>query len=207
MGWNKPWPALLLITFTLLGCKQAPTNLSAYKNWFASTENGYVKTRQVGQLEYKVMYTPAEYLVSNNLSDQQVYTQDALEAQLAAYSTGRNFILQVGFNTPEPAAGEALIAAQAASYEQYAERIQNLAFKLKERAKLVAGGDTCAPTIYHYERGFELAKRQTFLFSFPAPTASSEFTFIFDDPLFETGLNKFHFGALAPIPPLPINYQ
>lgn len=198
---------IIFIGFLLFGCGGNPSNLLAYTNWFSDKNNGYIKTKQVGSIVYKVIYTPAEYLMSQELEDNVQYKKEELALKLKELKEGRNFILQVGFSPDEDAKAENLIAAKIKNYDQYKKIITDLSFNIESNASLVSGSDTIYPSIYHFERGYELAKSQTFLFSFPVLNEIDDMTFIFDDPMFETGINKFQFNNLKRIPPLPINYK
>ena len=198
---------LCLVLSFAMSCENAPRSLAQYSNWFASLDNGYVKQKQVGKILYKVIYTPAEYLLSRQLAADQTYDVEAIEAKLSELKAGKNFILQVGLASGEASGGEELLAAKVKDYEGYKQLIDQLSFNFQEQASLITNGDTLAPSMYHFERGYELAKTQTFLFAFPVSDATDEMTFRFEDPLFETGVNKFRFSQLKTIPPLPINYN
>ena len=85
-----------------------------------------------------------------------------------------------------------------------------MAFQFENNIELNIGGQNLSPIIYHYERGFELGKKQRFLFAFQIPEqiSSEEATFVFYDNIFNTGKNNFKFSVIEEkTPQLPINIK
>jgi hypothetical protein len=85
----------------------------------------------------------------------------------------------------------------------YEALIKELSFGMKDRISLVIGKDTLAPSLYHYERGFELGNHQRFLFAFPkGKEAAESFQVIYNDEIFSSSLLKFSFSDTNDFPDL-----
>ncbi len=196
--------ALVFLSSWSIRCTDGPRTLSEYKDWFYETKNGFIEEKKIGGLILNVVYTPTEYLVSKELEENKHYSKKKIEEIRQSYKGGKNFILQIGIDSEKEFDGDELLASKVKSFEEWKTLIEELSFGIKENVKLIADSDTLSPSMYHFERGYELGQQQRFLFSFPSDKNYQKMSLRFDDEHFHTGRSYFNFSDKKDIPQLPI---
>jgi len=199
---------LFICLFCFLACNNYhPKTKREYRAWFANEDNGFLKKKQIGYLQFNVQYRPIDYMLLNELEEDKSYDKNQIDTLRKSYGSSKYFLLEVGIDDEDMTINEDMTRLMINNYKEFQELITTLAFDMKSKVSLQLGEDTYEPSIYHFERGYELGYKQRFVFAFAIPSESdkSEFTFVFDDDLFDSGINKFKFEALSNIiPSLPI---
>lgn len=171
------------------------TSIRDFQAWFNKPENGFIKKRNVNGLEFSVQYRPPELMLINEIKREEALTLHMIDSLSNLYGDSDYFLLTI---RPDPENFDPqgdLIKSRVENYSQYSEAIKYLSFYLDENIELLVGEDTLVPNFYHYERGFEVSNKQSFLVSFPRTDNSSQSKkFIFDDFVFYSGRLKFNFN-------------
>ena len=197
---------MLLTCNMLIGCDDKPQDIGEYKSWFTDIRNGYVKEIVIKDLTYSVQYRPRELMMLNDIIGQDL-SVNVIDSIRETYGNSEYFLLEIG---PGQKLGDAtgdLIKNYSYDYESYASIFNELAFHADENVLMIVGTDTLAPTLHHYEQGFELGTSQKILFAFhPAITSdNTDVVFIYDDEVFGAGRLRFKFNIdRSEIPQLPI---
>lgn len=204
----RPHIALAALVLGILaGCSSEPQTPVAYKGWFAAEENGCIKSKTIGNLEFVVQYRPAELMAIDELVHQSAVGTPAVDSVLATYGGSEYFLVRVRPKAELNQHTGDLLQEFAPDYEAYDELAQKLSFELGQHLQLVTAGDTLEPALFHREPTYELGAEQRFLIAFQPekPATAREMTFIYDDELFRSGRLKFKFDIdKTAIPPLPI---
>lgn len=186
---------LFLVVFLFVNCKPRVNNIAEFKSWFNDPENEFVKEKYVNDLKFSVQYRPAELMICNELKDLKK-GQSSLDSLKRTYKNSLYFLLEIGFDEREKKKQGDVLLKDIHTYEQYVEKVNYLSFQLENNTWLVVGKDTIPPSLYHFERGYELGKKQTIMFAFPYSGSinKKDMAFFFNDDAFKTGLNIFKFN-------------
>ncbi len=183
----------IILIFLLSACGKAKIHsVAEYKEWINNPKHGYTKEKYVDNIKIKVQYRPIEMMIANEVKHINNISDTSMDSLKKSYGNSRYFIMEIGYDERNGEKNADLVRAGAATYNAYSEKVQQLAFGLENNVRIVCGKDTVAPTLYNYERGYELGKKESFVFAFPALN-TKEIIFIYADEIFGTGINKFQF--------------
>ena len=182
----------------LVGCSNNINTSFEYKKWCANQENGLVKTKQIGHLHFYVQRKPKALVALAELEEHPTLNQDSL---IQIYAGSDYYMLDISWkdenNTEQPLRGKLT------NYQEYAELVNQLSYSIAQNIKLEYEGEQIEPSIVHYEPGYELARSNRFMISFPAQQDLKASRFVFNDQYFGTGVQKFKFDEITNIPELP----
>jgi len=198
-----------LVLFLFSNCSDTPSDLSTYGKWF-NQEHGYINEKFINKLSFRVQYKPIELMMLRELEANTAYSKEEIENLRESFGSSLYFLLEIAFDERAETINEDLLRITAKDYNAFAENVKHFAFNMESAVELSINGATIVPVIYHYERGFELGKKQRFLFAFQPPESinKEEVTFVFYDDIFKTGKNNFKFKVInEEVPPLPIDYK
>ena len=180
-----------------------PENSQEYKSWFADPDNGFLKTRQLGNLTMKAQYRPAELMMIDEIKAAKINDMTLRDSVKATYGNSKYFILEITY-TENAGIDQDMLKKVVGSYDEYSEKVAQLAFDAGHMMKLSVNGKEYAPSLYHHERSYELAKKTVFLVAFPAEEDPDELTLIWGDEIFNTGINRFKFTDInKKLPEIP----
>ncbi|MDF2456584.1 MAG: hypothetical protein K0R51_2577 [Cytophagaceae bacterium] len=189
----------ILSVVSLLSCNR-PKDLREYRTWFGNPENGFVKTHTWHDLDYNVYYRPSDLMAAYELDEEEKHTDKEVDSLIKSYDESYYFLLElsakegVNLEWNETENGE----------KGYEALIKELSFGMKDRISMVVNKDTLEPSLYHYERGFELGNHQRFLFAFPKDKEKEKesFQIIYNDEIFSSSILKFSFSDTNDFPDL-----
>lgn len=193
----------LAVLIGLSSCKDQPKTLREYKSWFSNPDHGYVCTKQINGLQFKVQHRPVDLQMLNEIEASRSYTKKEVEHIRASYGNSEYFLLEISHDKTE----ESAEMMNAQTYGQYAEKFKTLSSGLGEYVELQTESSTNAPQLYHYEPSYELGQKIRVLFAFPHVKDGEAMTFVYNDLLFSTTKLKFKFeNDQGSYPELPITY-
>lgn len=193
--------AIIFVGVLFYSCSQDSLSPSEFMRWVEDPNNGLNKSKTIGAFELQIQYKPLEYIAvqegrSELISESEVQTRiDELEG--LDYYTLRIGSLE----------GTEMIQSGAVSEQEYQSRsfyFDALAF---QDMKLVAGGDTLACVLYHFERNYGLAPYNNMVLAFEKPMhRDSDRQFIFEDQVLGLGPVKFTiaYQDISSVPPLKL---
>lgn len=195
-------PAILLI-ISLASCRQNLESKSDYLSWFADDRNGLTKKQTVNGIDFIVTYRPTEVLLMQELDLSRDYSENEIKQIRSSYDSSLHFLMEISF--PKDYA-----IKNSTDQSTFLKFFQELAFGIEDKVELITPDGIYPPAFFHYERGYELAKKERFLFSFMKPDAKNfkEITFQYKDDLFNTSVLNFTFDLKnieAPELPIRIN--
>lgn len=201
---QRTWNILVLgvsLSALVAGCgKAVVSDVNTFKKLIFRPEQGLVKEKQVGGILYKLNFMPASYLAYNSSLQGGATTQADKDSLLAGYAHSLTFLLNIG-----PAKGQDFDITQlgVANYGEFAEQLEQLAFKAADWITLEANGQVYKPSLVRMENINALEKSRNFMVVFENPAVVGEdlmqfdWTFVYADELFNTGVNKFLFSREA----------
>jgi len=198
----------ILIIALASSCRPKVKTMAEYKAWFNDEKNGFVKEKYVKGLKIRVQYKPVDLMIVNELRAATAISEKELDSIKKEYGNSLYFMMEAGYDEREKEQGNDIIKENNTDYASYTEKVKILSFNLQNNVWLVSGKDTVHSTLYHYERGYELGKKEAYLFAFPNTLKfnNSHVIFVFYDELFNTGINNFQFDTNKKnLPQLPLN--
>jgi hypothetical protein len=191
----------ILIVFSLSACKKTEiADSKEYFSYLANPKNGLVKEKTVAGLTIKVKYIPEDYLVYNMVKDLDLKTLTPTykDSIAKSYANSVTYMVSIG-----PAQNEDFDVTRVGvgSYQEFAERIEQMAFNAQDWFAVTIKDKSHTPVIVRMENINALEKSRNFMVIFNSTKGSendfrkNDMCLTYDDGLFNTGLNKFIFNA------------
>lgn len=171
-----------------------------YLSFVNSEENGLVIKKQANGFEIKLTYLSPDYLAYRELSAEKNTLKNKIDSIKNFYSKTMTFMMTI---TPdeEKRKGEDAVLYGIRNYAEYKERLYNLNFEIENNISIETGSISFKPVLTSFENSYGLSAGRSILFVFaPEQMAQNEFynsesvDFIYDDELFDTGINHFTFS-------------
>jgi len=157
-----------------------------YVRYITNTDNGCKKTMQAAGWEFCMQYRPYEYVMLNeNRGNPKGYPFAARKAQLQG-TAWFTISMKRTDNSPSP------LRYQAASLDEYNERLNYYLNDAGKDIKLVYDSDTLWPMSYVFENNYNLSPQQTMIVGFrlpkneDKPTRNMQLSFV--DRVFKNGI-------------------
>lgn len=194
-----------IILLAVVSCKQSEIyDPKEFYTYLSDPDNGLVLEKNVAGINYRVKYLPTEYL-AYNASKNNICPQTKKDSLVKAYSNSLTFLLNIG-----PAKGEDFDITRlgVSNYQEFAQRIEEMAFGAQEWMLLKSGDKECKPTIVRMENINAQDNSRNFMVVFSAMSGSEDLRqedlcFTYSDELFNTGTNNFIFRS-SDISNLPV---
>ncbi len=193
------------ILYITLFCLACVANYSCNRtNTFASfeqltkyisiPENGLAKEKTVGDITFKLKYLPPDYLIYNQLDLTQTVNRQMIDSLGKRYKSSVTFLLSIG---PDERGNFDITKYGINNYEQFAKQLEQLCFSTRDWIIIRDDkGNEFKPSIVHMENINALEKYRNVIVVFDTGNyLADNFSFIFSDELFNTGINKFYFKA------------
>lgn len=164
---------------------------SEYLNWIQEAENGFKKTKTIGEFKFTATYIPHIAKAIRELGEKSNDLQ--LRSQVAEeYSDLENYELEITI----PMYNDELIRYNVNGEEEYSKRVNHYSFSANQQCSLVLNGDTLPCPVHVWERTFQAVNQIKLQLAFPASNIKSpdcKRELIFDDIIFNNGPIHFLF--------------
>lgn len=191
---------IIIAFFLFAGCgTKEIRKVEDYLSFVNSAENGLVIKKQVNGFEIKLTYLSPDYLAYRELSAEENALNNKMDSVKNFYSKTMTFMMTI---TPkeEKRKGMDPVFYGIRNYAEYKERLYNLNFEIENNISMETGGIGFKPVLTSFENSYGLSAGRSILFVFaPSEAGQKEFytseniDFIYDDELFDTGINHFTF--------------
>ena len=176
--------------------QQSFNNFDDYRDWMSAPEHGLTAEREVNGIDYKVTFLTPEYQAYLDFRGSEEPSDAEWQEAVNAYRQHPCFVMQIG---PSGKGLEHDIMFHGLSNsDEFSAQAQQLNFGLESAVWLREGDKAYFPVLSTLENVYGLSSHRKIVFTFPpeaVPDEGEDLHFVFDDPLFETGLNKFRFEA------------
>ncbi len=181
---------LTLCLYCLLGERPLPPD--QLMTYLQTPEHGLRKSRQVGPLRVDLQYQPTAMVIANELRQKQI-ERSQFETRAQQLEGLQYYRLRLSVDE----VGSDITTYELRDAQEEQERLYYYSFKMRDDIRLVDGGDTLAPVLYHFERSYDLAAHRTFVLAFECPPSKSTTTktFILEPEYFLTGAIKLKIKA------------
>lgn len=179
---------LTLVFIVLASCSKKELLPSELIHWVENEENGLRKRQNFENYFFEAKYKPIEYIIAlEGRSD--VITQGKYESIREELSGLQYLDLNIGTLRSD---GNAL-SSSISSNEEYFERLDYFITYARHDIFMVQGKDTLYPKLFHFERNYGLAPKNTLLLGFDQIKTVSDRILIIDDQILGVGRVKFMF--------------
>lgn len=189
----------ILALFSLTRCgPKVITDYRAYLKYLADKENGLVKEKTVAGITYRLKHLPSEYILYSSISDINQKSKHQKDSLRRVNANSVTFLLNVGLENTTLKTD--ITRLDVSSYSEFANRIEKMAFKAQEWIKLKVKDKEFSPSIVRLETLNSVETSRNFLVVFnaekntPYEILKNDICFIYEDELFDTGVNKFLFN-------------
>ena len=178
---------LIVVLGTLVfGCSNSMTDFSEYLQYLANEENGVVKEKTISGLKLQVKYLPLEYL-----------NHRAKEEGGSNYDHSVCFMFTLG---PDSTESFDITKVGVSNYEEFAERMETMNFRMHESLELKVNNKIYKPSIAQMENVYGLKNGRIIMVVYEVKDnkdnnfmRTQDVQFIYKDQLFNTGITKFLF--------------
>ncbi len=171
--------------------KKTELSPEEYTSWIKSEENHFFKTKEMNDVYFKLFYRPIPYIICNELKSSNISSKvyDIREQELEGYE---HFILEIGLTEPIQAD---LLKHKISSSDEYQQRVQYLAYQVANDIQIIQNSIVIKPHMTHFERTFDVSPNIKIILAFQTAqlNVSKEFTFQFEDQIFQKGIIKITF--------------
>jgi hypothetical protein len=171
----------------LTACTQGPLAPARYTAWIADPDHGLVTRKLFNDVALELRYRPLPQIALQELGDD--LDQDGLEKVVRERSGAHYFDLR--FHAVH---GGEVLAASAASQDDFYHRLYHFTTEVENDLLLVAGTDTIPCALAHFERTYGAVPYNDLVISFiddAATTERDDLQFIYDDRVFGLGRVSF----------------
>lgn len=177
---------LMLVGLVLPGC--GPMSVEDYVAWVKDYDNGLHQQRAVGEYVFDTQFKPIAYMMLKQ-NQGKLPTAQALEEYKTEAEGEVYFDLKLG-----PKSGNVdLLRFNAASQDEYQQRVYYFSFKFQESIYLEQDGKKIPCSAYHFERAYNLKNNRSFLLGFSNVDIAKPASLVIDSDLLKTGPVKFNF--------------
>jgi hypothetical protein len=167
-----------------------PLTPADYIEWCENEANGLKQTKEIGDFKFSAFMTPVDYLALKELKQDELPDAKKVAAGKKEYEGLTYFSFRIE-NTKQQ---DELLKINLSSDNEYYGRLEYFSFKMQQDFKLIAGNDTVACGLYHFERIYGLAPYATFVVGFPATSKNEDLKLWYHDNIFNNGIIILNFN-------------
>lgn len=203
----------LFLIACLFACSaKKPGTAEEYFHYLDSETSGLSKLKYVNGLALKVKYLAPDYLCHRELIHQS-YTLHKKDSISAFYAQSLCFMLTLGTDERKEKQGDVMYH-NITTFREYVSRSMAMNFDMQQYITVKADGEEYIPVLSSMENTYGMDNKRSILLVFVPKTkadrklfTASKIDFIYDDQLFELGINHFLFEreSFNNLPPFPFN--
>ncbi len=182
---------LFVVSCLLVSCGESvPQNPDEYLAMINDPVSGMVQEKTVNDVDLRVAYMPATFLAWRDVE----HGSESYDEALDHYRSGMNFVLHI--DTEQ--SGQDIMGKNLAGFDEYNERVMLLNFEIKNYVRLETADTVLYPVLGTMENTYGLMTGRKLIVVFAASPEillknHDHFDIVFDDPVFGTGINRFHY--------------
>lgn len=160
---------------------------------YVNDENhGLIKTKEFGDVKLELIYKPNDFLIQQELSSKKQFSEEEIQEVKNNFNKALYFTLNVSKG------GKELEMSAIQSQDQFAKRIEQLSFGMRERIQIKTSNKSEIPLLdYVYPRMYGMTGQTTMLLVFDKEQVINEewFDVIINGSNLGIGINKFRFES------------
>jgi hypothetical protein len=176
----------ILLILTLMGCGKQTLPPDEFIAWVENSSHGLSVKKEFKDVEFQVLFKPAQYIVAKELANGGIAKQDVPQ-RLKDLEGMQYFTLRI-----KATDSDELLSANAVNEEQYNQRLEYFMDAIQSDISLIDGKDTLPCALSHYERTYGLAPYNNFVLAFSKPKTKGNDNItskiiVFNDKIMGTG--------------------
>ncbi len=190
--------SLILSCFLFLGCKHS-VNEDQLIQYIADTDNGLVKTSNIGNIKTEIKYRPTDQMVWQELRNNEKISDSLLEAKRKLYNKYYYFIMNISEGEKD------FLHGGSNSFGQFSDNLTKLSFRMQEFTWMKADNDTIYLADFQFPRLYGMIGTTQVLLAFERPEKEVEkLEIVLDDFGIGVGKQNFKFetNSMKEIPAL-----
>lgn len=167
-----------------------------YLRFINEPGNGFVKTREYDQINFKVKYLSPDFFVSNEFMNQNPDCSKLNDSIYNLYRRTRSFVLTISTSKENDAD---VMVQGIASEEEYRDRFDFMNFNIGNYIYLKTAKNKYYPSLTNLENVYGLSKNRNINLVFSPVainddlTESDEYELVYEDVIYNTGVSHFTF--------------
>lgn len=168
--------------FVFNSCGKKQLNPTEYIAWVEDEGNGLSVTKNLDNINYRLLYKPIDYIVAKELINNAI-KKNEIESRKKELGNMNYFTLRIESKTSEE-----LMRVNIKSEDEYYHRLEYFMGYMQDDIYLVDGTDTINPSLFHFERNYGLAPFNDFVLGFNKSNKDAQdLYFIYNDQVLGTG--------------------
>ncbi len=172
-----------------------------YFAWLNDPDNGLIKQKRINGLLLTVKYLPADLLAYQDCKNNKSYTPAQKDSLIKSYSNTMTFLLTVAPDeTDSTSVIKDVMYYNLENQEEFQHRAETMNFEMEKYVELKTSDSLIySPVLTNMENTYSLTNGRNITCVF-APMKNKEefkkvkeFDFVWDDAIFQSGLNHFVF--------------
>lgn len=182
---------------SLFSCGKEIESMKSFYGWINDPDNGLVKTRTIEGIRLTVKYLPAEFLALRDAMEETDYSSHVYDSLLGIYRTSHTFLLSIASEKDEHNVDPMYKGLE--SLPEYKERALTMNFNMDSYVSIRTPSEEYRPVLTSMENTYSLKAQRNIYIVFTDDSEENnlmkeqELDFIFNDEIFQTGINHFVF--------------
>lgn len=184
----------LLLSLIVQSCEHRPSSLKEYAAYIADPKNGLSKEKKVLDVKISVKFLPPSYLAFREAGAGREFLKDSL---FSLYKDGMAFLITISpiVNTR----GNDIMYRGIHDFQEFKQRAYLMNFKINEYISMQGVDSKFFPLLHNMENTYSLENNRKIYVVFSKADISEilkkekTIDLVFDDVIFETGINHFQF--------------
>lgn len=148
-------------------------------------------TRKIGDEEFTLIYTPAEYLALKGFPPETTPNKDAYQKELENYKDFVQFIFIIKGDQPGEVTQQSVLGVN-----DYESGMMYMMSNIQNDFTLIAGEKEYPCVFSHFERNYQLTDKNNIQIVFDRPESLNNIRVIYKDKIFNSGPVSFEFKTL-----------
>lgn len=187
---------LSILSIMLVACNSTISSEKELLQWISMEKNGFVKEKTTGDITIRAKFLPTAFNVFREIDAGEIKGEKSVDSMIQMNQLNLSFLLTIRTKNES----EDIMYKGISTPEEFDARAKELNFNLASYITLVVDGNEIQPVHAGMENTYSLSSYRNFLIIFSPQDdinqlgSAKEFTLIFDDQIFGTGINKFNFN-------------
>jgi hypothetical protein len=187
----------ILIMLWLASCQDKIESMKSLYGFINDPDNGLIKTKTIEGIKLTVKYLPAEFLALRETRELETKNKGTYDSLLNVYKKSHTFMLSIA--SQEDTVSNDPMYEGLRDYNEYRERAISMNFNMSDYVSIRTTTQEFAPVLSSMENTYSLRGQRNIYLVFTDESGSGELMrdnqidFVFNDDIFQTGINHFVF--------------
>lgn len=175
--------AIITVLLTVACKKKQFLDVQGYISWVENPENNLFVEKKIGDFEFKVLYKPLDYIVSQEFKRNN-FSKDSINKRKQELKDYQYYTLRIrSFKDNE------FFRTGILTENEYYNRLEYFISEAQKDIKIIEGNDTIPCAMYHFERNYGISPYSSIVLSFEEKDSlnRNDKVFFYDDQVLGVG--------------------